>query len=182
MGSRSLLQGLFPTQGSNPCLLHLLHWQAGSVPGMPPGKPQGSPRPSNPDMLGPEATGSSVALAPWRTDWEAESSPGGRVSSAPASQGPLCPGLPGSPLSRPPRVPSVPPSQGPFCPDLPEGRLLPGPCGEGCTLCWMRGTLALQILWETGKSGDDPSVTFMGTKFPFLWKAGKPLAFKKKNQ
>ena len=27
------------TQGSNPCLLHLLHWQALSVPLAPPGKP-----------------------------------------------------------------------------------------------------------------------------------------------
>ena len=28
MGSRPLLQGIFPTQGSNLRLLHLLHWQA----------------------------------------------------------------------------------------------------------------------------------------------------------
>ena len=28
----ALLQGIFPTQRSNPCLLHLLHWQAGSLP------------------------------------------------------------------------------------------------------------------------------------------------------
>ena len=28
VGSRSLLQEIFPTQGSNP---HLLHWQAGSL-------------------------------------------------------------------------------------------------------------------------------------------------------
>ena len=27
-----LLQGIFPTQGSNPHLLHLLHWQADSLP------------------------------------------------------------------------------------------------------------------------------------------------------
>ena len=27
----ALLQGIFPTQGSNPCLLCLLHWQAGSL-------------------------------------------------------------------------------------------------------------------------------------------------------
>ena len=31
-------QGIFPTQGLNPCLLHLLHWQAGSLPLVPPGK------------------------------------------------------------------------------------------------------------------------------------------------
>ena len=28
----ALLQGIFPTQGSNPHLLHLLHWQVGSLP------------------------------------------------------------------------------------------------------------------------------------------------------
>ena len=28
----ALLQGIFPTQRSNPSLLHLLHWQAGSLP------------------------------------------------------------------------------------------------------------------------------------------------------
>ena len=32
MGCDFLLQGLFPTQGSNPHLLHLLHWQVGSLP------------------------------------------------------------------------------------------------------------------------------------------------------
>ena len=26
-----LLQGIFPIQGSNPCLLHLLHWQVDSL-------------------------------------------------------------------------------------------------------------------------------------------------------
>ena len=34
-----LLQRIFPTQGSNPCLLCLLHWQADSLPLAPPGKP-----------------------------------------------------------------------------------------------------------------------------------------------
>ena len=29
VGCHALLQGIFPTQGSN---LHLLHWQAGSLP------------------------------------------------------------------------------------------------------------------------------------------------------
>ena len=32
MGCPLLLQGIFPTQGSNLCLLHLLHWQADSLP------------------------------------------------------------------------------------------------------------------------------------------------------
>ena len=32
VGCHALLQGIFPTQGSNSCLLHLLHWQMGSLP------------------------------------------------------------------------------------------------------------------------------------------------------
>ena len=32
MGCQFLLQGIFPTQGSTPHLLCLLHWQAGSLP------------------------------------------------------------------------------------------------------------------------------------------------------
>ena len=35
----ALLQGIFPTQGLNPCLLHLLHWQVGSLPLAPLGSP-----------------------------------------------------------------------------------------------------------------------------------------------
>ncbi|CAI9156576.1 unnamed protein product [Rangifer tarandus platyrhynchus] len=31
-GCHFLLQEIFPTQGSNPCPLHLLHWQANSLP------------------------------------------------------------------------------------------------------------------------------------------------------
>ena len=31
-GCHFLLQRIFLTQGSNPCLLHLLHWQVGSLP------------------------------------------------------------------------------------------------------------------------------------------------------
>ena len=31
VGCHALLQELFPTQGSNPRLLHLPHWQAGSL-------------------------------------------------------------------------------------------------------------------------------------------------------
>ena len=31
-GCHFLLQGIFPTQGSNPHLLHLLHWQEDSLP------------------------------------------------------------------------------------------------------------------------------------------------------
>ena len=39
VGCHALLQGIFPTQGSNPRLLCLLHWQAGPLPLLPPGKP-----------------------------------------------------------------------------------------------------------------------------------------------
>ena len=39
VGCHALLQGIFPTQGSNPHLLGLLHWQSGSLPLAPPGKP-----------------------------------------------------------------------------------------------------------------------------------------------
>ena len=40
VGCHALLQGIFPAQGSNPNLLCLLHWQAGSLPWVPPGKLQ----------------------------------------------------------------------------------------------------------------------------------------------
>ena len=39
VGCQDLLQGIFLTQGSNPCLLHLLHWQVSSLPLVPPEKP-----------------------------------------------------------------------------------------------------------------------------------------------
>ena len=39
VGCHALLQGIFPTQGSNPCLLGLLHRQAESLPLAPAGKP-----------------------------------------------------------------------------------------------------------------------------------------------
>ena len=39
VGCHALLHGIFPTQGSNPCLLCLLHWQVGSLLLVPPGKP-----------------------------------------------------------------------------------------------------------------------------------------------
>ena len=39
VGCHALLQGILLTQGSNPYLLCLLHWQAGSLPLVPPGKP-----------------------------------------------------------------------------------------------------------------------------------------------
>ena len=39
VGCHALPQGIFQTQGSNPGLLHLLDWQAGSLPPVLPGKP-----------------------------------------------------------------------------------------------------------------------------------------------
>ena len=42
-GCHALLQGIFPTQGLNLHLLHLLHWHVGSLPLMPPGKLQIQP-------------------------------------------------------------------------------------------------------------------------------------------
>ena len=42
VGFHALLQGIFPTQGSNLSLLCLLHWQVGSLPQAPPGKPKES--------------------------------------------------------------------------------------------------------------------------------------------
>ena len=39
VGCHFLLQGIFPIQGLNPCLLHLLNWQTDSLPLVPPGKP-----------------------------------------------------------------------------------------------------------------------------------------------
>ena len=42
VGCSALFHGIFPAQGSNPHLLHLLHWQGGSLPPEPPGKPKES--------------------------------------------------------------------------------------------------------------------------------------------
>ena len=39
VGCHALLQGIFPTQGLNPRILCLLHWQVDSLPLVPPGKP-----------------------------------------------------------------------------------------------------------------------------------------------
>ena len=39
VGCHALFQGIFPTQGLNPHLLRLLHWQVGSLPLVLPGKP-----------------------------------------------------------------------------------------------------------------------------------------------
>ena len=41
-GCQFLLQGIFPTQGSNPHLLHLLYWQVDSLPLSHLGSPKAS--------------------------------------------------------------------------------------------------------------------------------------------
>ena len=40
VGCHLLLQRIFPTQGLNPCMLHLPHWKVDSLPTAPPGKPR----------------------------------------------------------------------------------------------------------------------------------------------
>ena len=42
VGCHALLYEIFPTQGLNPCLQHLLHWQEDSLPLVPLGKPHTS--------------------------------------------------------------------------------------------------------------------------------------------
>ena len=54
-----LLQGIFPTQESNPHLLCLLHWQVGSLPPAPSGKPSSW----GPELVGKaKGTGAEVAV------------------------------------------------------------------------------------------------------------------------
>ena len=62
MGCHALLQGIFPTHGSNPSLLCLLHWQAGSWPLVPPGKPK-HPIPSISPTIGHNASLKGVAAS-----------------------------------------------------------------------------------------------------------------------
>ena len=58
VGCLALLQGIFPTQKSNPRLLYLLPWQAGSLPLAPPGKPLCTNRALAED---PQGKGSNLA-------------------------------------------------------------------------------------------------------------------------
>ena len=43
VGCHALLQGIFPAQGLDPCLLCLLYWRVGSLPLAPPGNTQTLP-------------------------------------------------------------------------------------------------------------------------------------------
>ena len=71
----AILQGIFPTQEPNPCLLHLLHWQAYSLP-LPEHPPPGQEPLIRPgwgvglpgitcEVCAPRALGSGVVKAPW---------------------------------------------------------------------------------------------------------------------
>ena len=57
----ALLQGIFLTQGSNPHLLCLLHWQVGYLPLVPPWKPANAE-----DM----SSTSGLERFPWRRKWQ----------------------------------------------------------------------------------------------------------------
>ena len=47
VGCHALLRESYLTQGSNLCLLYLLHWQVGSLPQLPPGKPRNNSSPAS---------------------------------------------------------------------------------------------------------------------------------------
>ena len=63
MGCHALLQGIFPTQGSYPHLLHLLNWQVASLPLAPPGgRGRSSQLSSLEEALSESGPGSWLAL------------------------------------------------------------------------------------------------------------------------
>ena len=68
VGCHALLQGIFPTQWSNPCLLCLLNWQPGSLPLAPPRKPS-QPRPRK--ISGTINEAHRKPRAEWKGCWSA---------------------------------------------------------------------------------------------------------------
>ena len=76
VGCHALLQGIFLTQGSNPRVLCLLHWQMGSLPPVPPGKPGDTSMLIKPNFLFLLDTQlDNMSRPPWhfgRTIWLAE--------------------------------------------------------------------------------------------------------------
>ena len=76
VGCHALLQGIFLTQGSNPHVLGLLHWQMGSSPLVPSGKPGDTSMLIKPDFLFLLDTQlDNMSQPPWhlgRTIWLAE--------------------------------------------------------------------------------------------------------------
>ena len=61
VGCHCLLQGIFPTQGSNLHLLHLLYWQVGSLPLAPSAAKSLQPCPTPCDPIDGLLPGSSVS-------------------------------------------------------------------------------------------------------------------------
>ena len=81
LGRHAFLHGIFPTQGLNLRLLHLLHWQVGSLPLVPPGKPQNVSR-AAPGKSGLHARGEGqLPCQTLRVDF-----PGGTSGKEPACQ------------------------------------------------------------------------------------------------
>ena len=75
VGGWALLQGIFPTQGLNPTLLYLLHWQVDSSPQAPLGKPRNCPIGWHKAVIS-HSTHSSFLV--WKIPWTEE--PGGLQS------------------------------------------------------------------------------------------------------
>ena len=69
VGRQFLLQGVFPTQGLNPRVLCVLHWQADSSSLAPPGKPSCLPTITCFQVL-PKG-GKRLGLPPWRQEMDA---------------------------------------------------------------------------------------------------------------
>ena len=65
-GCHFLLQGIFPNQGPNPCLLSLLHWQAGSLPLSDLGNPSRTDRHLNKHCVNSEVKQHSIICSHFR--------------------------------------------------------------------------------------------------------------------
>ena len=74
MGCHALLQGIFPTQGSNSHLLGLLHWQAGSLPLVPPRDQDAAKNAARP-RAGGFLSARGVSAFPGRATGTAQSKP-----------------------------------------------------------------------------------------------------------
>ena len=73
VGCHALLQGTFLTQGLNPSLLPILHWQVGCLPLAPPGKQNrrdNSQKVKNPPAIGRPGFNPWVRKIPWRRKWQ----------------------------------------------------------------------------------------------------------------
>ena len=86
-GCHFLLQGIFPAQGSNQHLLHLLHWQADFLPLPPPGKPGPESRRRKRDTGSDHSFDTGMNCAASCSEW------GNMVGAVGKTgvQGPVCP-------------------------------------------------------------------------------------------